>query len=264
MFSLGACSPDAQQAPKPTATQPVSNTTVVAVPCFEDAGEPVLRVAGIGVPAQSIERYAALLARKYPGMSQDTLRMRTIEDVIVPLAALYAQHAADIPRMSLRARGAADRLARGDAFEAVAADVGDDLSARQGGAYGTVTRTKDSLANLPEPMEIAVFAAKAGAVVGPFASKVGFQFVKVDKVNASPDGGTEQREVRQILIHYDAEMAQRMREVDIKRADLKDLVDGWQAAFTNASRQAIEAAPVEVLDPSWGRFVYPYRIKTKN
>ncbi len=221
----------------------------------------MLRIAGVPVPAAAIEQFATLLARKHAGMSPEALRMRAIEDVVVPLAAMYAHHRERIQEMSARARSAADRLARGDAFEAVAADVGDDLSARQGGSYGTVSRSKDSTASLPEPMELAVFAATRGAVVGPFASKVGFQFVKVGKIVQSADGAVEQRDVHQILIHYDAKFAAELRKVDVKRPDLKELLDGWQAAFTNESRAAIEAAKVEVLDPSWAPSVYPFRRK---
>lgn len=258
---LSACGPKDAAPAQGGSTQAPTAAKVAAVPCFDVAGDPVLRIEGVPVPAAAIEQFAALLARKHTGMSREALRMRAIEDIVVPLAALYAHHRARIPDMSARARSAADRLARGDAFEAVAADVGDDLSARQGGSYGTVSRSKDSTASLPEPMELAVFAAARGAVVGPFASKVGFQFVKVGKIVQSADGAVEQRDVHQILIHYDAKFAAELRKVDVKRPDLKELVDRWQAAFTNESRTAIEAAKVEVLDPSWASAVYPYRRK---
>lgn len=259
---LAGCAPEQSPPSNTAASEARAATQVAPVPCFEDAGAPVLRIDGVPVPAAAIEKFATLLARKHTGMSREALRMRAIEDIIVPLTALYAHHAARISGMSERARRAADRLARGDAFEAVAADMGDDLSARQGGLYGTVSRSKDSTGNLPEPMELAVFAAARGQVIGPFASKVGFQLVKVDKIVQSADGMVEQRDVRQILIHYDAGLAAELRKVDVKRADLKELVDGWQAQFTNESRAVIDAAKVEVLDPTWISSVYPFRRKS--
>lgn len=241
-------------------TQAPSTAKVAPIPCFPDEGPAVLRIAGVPVGEAVVVRSEKVMRLRLPGMSAETLRRKTIEDAIVPMAALYAGHAERIGDMSQRIRAASARLTRGDSFDAVAMDTGDDLSARNGGLYGTVTRSSAGIAQLPPGLEDRVFGATVALASDPFAGLVGFQIIRVDKAVVAADGKSEQRDLRHILVHYDALMASRMRKIDIKHPQLKELLEQWQSEFTEKSRRLIQEAKVEVLDPAWRPLIYSFRL----
>lgn len=255
-----ACSEKVAWRTTPVSMETAATTLVVPIPCFPGTGPVVLRVNGVPIDESSIVRFEAMMRQRTPGMSAETVRRKTIEEVVVPMAALYAGHKQRIDEMSRRIRTASDRIARGDSFEAVALDTGDDLSARAGGVYGAVTRANAGLAQLPPVLEERVFSASVGIATEPFAGLVGFQIVRVDKSIGASDPKTEQREMRHILVHYDAAMAKNMRKVDLKHPQLKELIEQWQGEFTERSRRLIENARIEVVDPVWRPLIYPFRL----
>jgi peptidyl-prolyl cis-trans isomerase C len=155
---------------------------------------------------QLIDRRLASLAAEKQGLAADPRVMRELaqarEDVMqgaylraytaqrITDAAVRARYQAQLkafkPEPQVRARhilakdeaairGAAERLKKGEAFEAVAKQISVDGSASEGGELGTFTADK----MVPEFSEVA-FKLGAGQVSQPFKSRFGWHIVQVE------------------------------------------------------------------------------------
>jgi parvulin-like peptidyl-prolyl isomerase len=81
-----------------------------------------------------------------------------------------------VERLETRAREAHERALEGEPFETLVAEYSESPSREEGGAIGVVARGE-----LLPALDQAVFAADAGAVVGPIRTRFGFHLLRIDE-----------------------------------------------------------------------------------
>jgi peptidyl-prolyl cis-trans isomerase D len=175
------------------------------------------RVAGVTASDQEIAAYYNANKATYAATDE-----RSLTQVVVPDQATAGQIAA-------RAKG-------GASLQAAAAPAGSNAAVSPLGgqtrqAYGSVAG--DQIAN-------AVFAAPAGAVVGPMQSDFGWVVVKVDSIKRNPGRSLDQAR---------AEIAAKLN-TDKRKQALEDLVDQVQNAIDEGSNfnEAVAAAKLTVTN----------------
>jgi parvulin-like peptidyl-prolyl isomerase len=81
-----------------------------------------------------------------------------------------------VERLETRAREAHERALKGEPFETLVAEYSESPSREEGGEIGVVARGE-----LLPALDQAVFAADAGAVVGPIRTRFGFHLLRIDE-----------------------------------------------------------------------------------
>jgi len=142
------------------------------------------------------EDFARRLAYQRRKLLLDALLEQTVEAAVTEEAAraLYEETVADIePQQEVRARHilvptegeaqeAASRIAEGEAFEDVAAELSQDPgSAERGGDLGFFTRDR-----MVAPFAEAAFALEPGQVSGPVQSQFGWHVIQVEERRDRP------------------------------------------------------------------------------
>lgn len=231
------------------------------VPCFPDEGPVVMKIDGVPVPKGALTRYLAMVKARTPAYSDRSAGLVVSENILIPMACLYAQYKDRIPDLSSRAWTAWKRLESGEDFATVVNSTAAHHGAKEkGGIVGTLGRQQqDGGGGMNPAMEDAVFSTPVGSHSRPFFSVLGIQIVKVTKEIAGTSARLDQREVAQIVFHLDPEvertsLAVRKADQASEEAASKALGE-YQQAFVKAK----EKAKVEVLDTAYLDWVYPYR-----
>lgn len=234
---------------------------VSPLPCFPEAGDPVLSVEGVPVPAATIARFAAIMKARTPSLSDEAARRKGIEEGIIPQAGMYARHKANVAAVSAKAATIAEALKGGGDFAALARTHSDDPTNRAtGGEFQTpfARAALPGLTPLSPSMEDVVFKTPVGGVAGPFVTPVGVHFVRVLKEVPNAEPRYVQRHVAHILLHFDAEYAKLSRELN-PAVPNTDLVSKLQER-AKANRRAIRQVRVKVLHEDYRGLLFPYRI----
>ncbi len=188
---------------------------------FSTAVDPLFRIEGIAVPRADVEAVVAFLAARHHRFSlpRKILESHALRQVLVPVAAGYAHHRDELPR--LRALGA--RLESGFRTEgSVGEAVRTMKAASEYRSFGPVGRD-----GIDPWIGLAVFAAAKRSLIGPIWSVRGLHYLVVRGVEG--EGLEERRSGEQVFFPW--------------RGDLDE------AGQRKLGRALAERARVEVIAP---------------
>jgi hypothetical protein len=137
---------------------------------------------------------------------------------LVKVRAFAQSRAAELPAMRERVSSAAERIAAGEDFAAVAGELSQDpVSAVDGGSLGEAKEFFD----LVHPFNRVAFSLKEGEVSEPVLTIFGYHIIKVEKIYPAMEGRQRRVDVRHILIKFqgnprnDAEQTLAQAKVEI-------------------------------------------------
>jgi hypothetical protein len=198
----GACGGDGTPTPPPALPSIPEGTP----PCFQDDGPIAFYVDGVPVPEKTIARLVAFVRAAQPGVSVEQAQAHVVRRAAIPVAAAYAAGLkaseggeAETTRVGKRALEALKRLRAGEAFEAVANDMTDDVATKgKGGVLPALTRSRFDQATLGD----AIFSLDVGAFGGPVFTAFGAHVATVTEKTdgASPD--MDRRTSAHVLFAY--------------------------------------------------------------
>jgi len=233
---------------------------------FPEEGPIALEIDGVPVPAKTIERYIAIYKIRLPGSSEKTVRRQAIEEGIIPVAALYSKNRADLGVLSERAWQAWNRLERGEQWNTVVVDAGDDPNAVANfGSQGIRRRLGVAgLSPLHAIEEEEAFACSDDGHSKPFVTPLGVLVVRAAKPTRLPgqSDAEVQREVFRILFAWDPEYRGLLGSFDVNMSDAEKEAFGRQLRTKKERmKRQIKAAKVKVLDESYRGVIYGSRLK---
>jgi peptidyl-prolyl cis-trans isomerase D len=91
-----------------------------------------------------------------------------------------------------RIEEAAERIKKGDSFAAVAVDLSDGPTAREGGHLGCIAKGRPAAKDFPivKPFEDAAFSLAAGNVSGIVETEAGYHLIKAERIAKDADAET--------------------------------------------------------------------------
>jgi hypothetical protein len=240
---LGACGGETPPAPPAD-----------PLPCFADAGPAVAMVDGVPIPAGALERAAAAMRFREPGLSELSARRRALDEVLIPEAVLYGYHRARLPQISAEIRELAARLRGGTPWpDLVAAVNGHPDARRTGGSYGWQAIGPGVPSQLPLLLEDAARRLGVGEASDSFFCSQGAMIVRVAGERPGRAPSVVERELQVVVVPYDLELAEACRE------GRSEAVEARARAFKELKQRLSQAARVSEIHPGYESLVYPYR-----
>lgn len=254
----GSGKPD--QPDQPLATGPV-------LKAFADEGPIALKVDGVPVPKATIDRYLKIWKIRRPKTSDKTLLRMAIEEGVVPIAAMYAEHAgADVEELSRRAWTAHARLERGEQWGVVVAEMSDDPNKEATkGSIGIRRRLEVPGLTAPSPeIEHHAFELKLDKHSEPFCTEKGIEIVRpTNEVRLpSQEEAEVQREIFHVLFAWGEEYRAHLAAWDPEKSP--EEVEAFKSKLKRLQekmKRRIRAARIEVLDETYRGLIYPFRLR---
>jgi hypothetical protein len=275
---VAACSreegPPSNPAPSgdPSGAEATKGAEGGPLPCFPEAAgmdddrksELALRVEGVPVPKETVDRFARIWQMRRPHLTEATRLRSAIEEGIIPVAAVYATYRHELPALSERAWKAWRRLEKGEPWNDVVLAESDDpnrvatsKSSGTAGIIGEFRRLETGAPPAGNVVEDVGFSIPIDTYSRPCVTTLGIQIVHVQQEKPGASPGETTREFYRILFCWDEEYGRFVRDYPVKDPDAEARLH----AFKDRFRRVIEQARVTDVHPDYRGSIYPFRMK---